>query len=110
MRRIISLVMTTTAEPTQTVRPLQNGGVWIEGRLTLPPEGLTGPLVMGQGWLLEMIRTESGHTRGFFWAPFAIIRDFPELDDLLNVGFADTSRFYKKFRKITGTSPGKCRR
>ena len=83
--------MTTTVEPTQTRRPLQNGGVWIEGRLTLPPEGLTGSMVIGQHWLLEMIRTESGHTRGFFWAPFGIIRDFPEVDDLINghfVGFS----------------------
>jgi len=34
-------------------------------------------------------------------------------DDILDtgqdVGFNDTSRFYKDFRKITGTSPGKCR-
>jgi AraC-like DNA-binding protein len=34
-------------------------------------------------------------------------------DDILDVGqdvgFNDTSRFYHDFRKITGTSPGKCR-
>jgi AraC-like DNA-binding protein len=34
-------------------------------------------------------------------------------DDILDVGqevgFNDTSRFYKDFRKITGSSPGKCR-
>ena len=30
----------------------------------------SGPLVLGQDWLLEMIRTESGRTHGFFWAPF----------------------------------------
>jgi AraC-like DNA-binding protein len=27
-----------------------------------------------------------------------------------DVGFNDTGRFYKDFRKVTGTSPGKCRR
>jgi len=27
-----------------------------------------------------------------------------------DVGFADTGRFYKNFRKITGTSPGRCKR
>ena len=32
------------------------------------------------------------------------------LDTGYDVGFADTSRFYKNFRKITGTSPGKCKR
>jgi AraC-like DNA-binding protein len=34
-------------------------------------------------------------------------------DDILevghDVGFNDTSRFYQDFRKVTGTSPGKCR-
>jgi AraC-like DNA-binding protein len=69
---------------------LENGGLWIEGKLTLPNEGLTGPLVIGQNWLLEMIRTERGHTHGFFWAPFAIVWDFPKLDDIVGghfVGF-----------------------
>jgi AraC-like DNA-binding protein len=27
-----------------------------------------------------------------------------------DVGFRDTGRFYKNFRKVTGTSPGQCRR
>ena len=26
-----------------------------------------------------------------------------------DVGFNDTTRFYKDFKKVTGTSPGKCR-
>src|SRR5262245_32172787 len=185
--------MTTTTEPTQTSVRLEDGSVWIEGQLIRQPEGLTGPLVMGRDWLLEMIRTKNGHTRVFFWAPFAIVSDFPQVDSILNghfvgfstpsrpprdwlmtsmmfdletssdtygrgsvrllrqrrgqfkadfgltpldyqhrlrvseavnrlsrgegildtgydVGFADTSRFYKNFRKITGTSPGKCKR
>jgi len=135
--------MTTTTEPTQTSRRLENGGVWIEGQLIRPPEGLTGPLVIGRDWLLEMVQTENGHIRVFFWAPFAIVCDFPQVDSILNgrfvgfsvphdlrvteavsrlsrgegildtgydVGFADTGRFYKNFRKITGTSPGRCKR
>jgi AraC-like DNA-binding protein len=64
--------------------------VWIEGQVTPPPKGLTGPMVIGRDWLLEMIRTESGRSRGFFWAPFAIIHSFP-VDDILNgrfVGFS----------------------
>jgi AraC-like DNA-binding protein len=83
--------MATKTEPTQTSRSLEDGSVWIEGQLSRPPEGLTGPLVIGRDWLLEMIRTERGHTRGFFWAPFAIICDIPEIESILNgcfVGFS----------------------
>jgi len=57
--------MTTTTEPTQTSVRLEDGSVWIEGQLIQPPEGLTGPLVMGRDWLLEMIRTKTG-IRVFF--------------------------------------------
>src|SRR5262245_35208195 len=87
--------MTTSTEPPQTTRRLEDGGVWIEGQLIRPPEGLTGPLVIGRDWLLEMIQTESGHTRVFFWAPFAIVCDFPQVDSILNgvvVGFSVLSR------------------
>jgi AraC-like DNA-binding protein len=31
------------------------------------------------------------------------------LDVGYEVGFNDTTRFYEDFRKVTGTSPGKCR-
>ena len=51
---------------------LEHGGIWIEGEVTLPSERATGPLVFGRDWLLEMVRTERGESRGFFWAPFAI--------------------------------------
>ena len=64
--------------------------MWIEGQVTPPPEGLTGPMVIGRNWLLEMVRTESGRSCGFFWAPFAVIHSFP-VDDILNgrfVGFS----------------------
>jgi AraC-like DNA-binding protein len=87
--------MTTTTEPTQTSRRLENDGVWIEGQLIRPPEGLTGPLVIGRDWLLEMVQTENGHIRVFFWAPFAIVCDFPQVDSILNgrfVGFSVPSR------------------
>src|SRR6266853_1682986 len=74
-----------------TTKALANGGYWIEGCLTTPPEGINGPLVFGANWLLEMIRSEDGVTWGFFWAPFAIIRVFPELPIRMNgrfVGFS----------------------
>lgn len=83
--------MTTQVWPRHTCRPLENGGFWIEGVLELPPEGLTRPMVLGQNWLLEMIRTQSGHTRGFYWAPFAIVLELPEIEDMQNgyfVGFS----------------------
>lgn len=71
----------TTAEPT-----------WIEGKLESPPEGMSGPLVFGADWLIEMIRSEAGgSTLGFYWAPFAIIREFPDLSGMWNgrfVGFS----------------------
>jgi len=38
----------------------------------------------------------------------ALSRGKAILDIGYDVGFTDTSRFYKNFRKITGTSPGKC--
>jgi AraC-like DNA-binding protein len=83
--------MAKIVEPTQTIRPLDNSGVWIEGKLEAPPQGVSGPLVIGAGWLLEMLRNEAGTTLGFFWAPFAIIRDFPDLSGMWNgrfVGFS----------------------
>src|SRR5262245_30713360 len=75
----------------QTTRPLRDGGIWIEGRVEAPPEGTTGPMVIGRDWLLEMVQSNNGRTYGFFFAPFAIIRDLPELDRMLNgrfVGFS----------------------
>ena len=73
--------------------------MWIEGQLGMPSEGtagrITGPMVIGRDWLLEMIRTETGRTRGFYWAPFAIVTDFPDLVQILNgyfVGFSLPSK------------------
>jgi AraC-like DNA-binding protein len=66
--------------------------IWIEGKLEALPEGLSGPLVIGAGWLLEMIRSESrGSTLGLYWAPFAIVHNIPYLSDMWNgcfVGFS----------------------
>jgi len=75
----------------QTSTLLENGALWIEGQLGRLPEGISGPLVIGSDWLLEMIRNESGQTYGFFWAPFAIILDFPQLDGMLTARFVGFS-------------------
>jgi len=54
---------------------------WIEGKLGPIPEGISGPLIFGSNWLLEMLRfDDSGHCLGFFWAPFAIVHQLPILD------------------------------
>ena len=61
--------MAKTAEP-----------VWIEGKVEGPPEGISGPLVMGGDWLVEMLRSESRRsTIGFYWAPFAIVHEIPNV-------------------------------
>ena len=76
----------------QSTSPLSNGGIWIEGKLGTAPEGMSGPMVFGPDWLLEMVRGEDGgSTLGLFWAPFAIIRDFPNLDSMGNVRFVGFS-------------------
>jgi AraC-like DNA-binding protein len=83
--------MTTSVEPTQSSRALRDGGMWIEGTLAVPPEGVSGPLVFGADWLLEMLRTQDGHSLGFFWAPFAIVHDFPKVEGIFGgrfVGFS----------------------
>jgi methylphosphotriester-DNA--protein-cysteine methyltransferase len=86
-------------------------------------------MVIGRDWLLEMVQSDNGRTYGFFFAPFAIIRHLPKQhglrvseamgrlcrgEDILEAGydsgFNDTTRFSSAFRRLTGTSPGKCRR
>jgi len=72
----------------------ENGGSWIEGKLDAPPQDLTGPLVFGPDWLLEMVQT-GDRTLGFYWAPFAIIYELPELTGPLRgqfVGFSFPGR------------------
>jgi AraC-like DNA-binding protein len=66
--------------------------VWIEGKLEPLPEGSSGPLVFGAVWLLEMLRSESRRsTIGFYWAPFSIIRDFPDLSGMQDCRFVGYS-------------------
>lgn len=73
--------MATTAEP-----------IWIEGNFESPPEGLTGPLVFGADWLLEMIRIESRRlTIGLYWAPFAIVHVIPGMSDMWGTRFVGFS-------------------
>lgn len=53
---------------------------------------MSGPLVMGGDWLVEMLRSESCHTTiGFYWAPFAIIHKIPNLEYMWNSQFVGFS-------------------
>ena len=73
--------MAKTAEP-----------VWIEGKVEGPPEGISGPLVMGGDWLVEMLRNESRRsTIGFYWAPFAIVHEIPNVHYMWNSQFVGFS-------------------
>jgi AraC-like DNA-binding protein len=81
--------VSSSAKPANGTKALEKGGFWIEGKLESPAEGLTGPLVIGPDWLLEMIRTRD-RTIGFYWARFAIINNFP-LSELLEGQFVGTS-------------------
>jgi AraC-like DNA-binding protein len=84
--------MSADVEPMQSTKALSSGGIWIEGKLGAPPEGVSGPMVFGPDWLLEMLQSEGGgSTLGLFWAPFAIIRDFPNLVSMRNVRFVGFS-------------------
>jgi AraC-like DNA-binding protein len=69
-----------------------SGPIWIEGRLERLPEGASGPLVFGADWLLEMLRSDSCRsTMGFYWAPFSIIRNFPDLSGMADGRFVGYS-------------------
>lgn len=66
--------------------------VWIEGDFEAPPEGLSGPLVIGNDWLIEMLRSEFRRsTIGFYWAPFAIVHEIPNVNDMSNTRFVGFS-------------------
>jgi len=69
---------------------LENG-FWIQGEVEAPPADLSGPLVFGPDWLLEMVRNQHG-SRGFFWSPFAIIDDVPGLNGSMKGQFIGFSR------------------
>ena len=78
--------------------------IWISGEF--PTTSFTQheePFVVGSRSLLEVIHSDYDlRTVGIFYAPFSIFVE--------EVGFNDTSRFYHQFRKLTGSSPAKCRR
>ena len=85
--------MATKVQPERTARAVPNEGVWIEGRLGAPPPDASGPMVFGADWLLEMLRNEeTGAAFGFFWAPFAIIWDFPDLKGMSGAEFVGFSQ------------------
>jgi AraC-like DNA-binding protein len=66
--------------------------IWIQGKVGAPPEELSGPLVTGGNWLVEMLRNESRRsTIGFYWAPFAIVHKIPNLDVMWNSRFVGFS-------------------
>ena len=65
------------------MKTLEGGAVWIEGEMDLPPAGVSessGPIVMGETWMLEMVRFgQSRRTLGLYYAPFGIVNlDLPE--------------------------------
>ena len=57
-----------------------------------PAEGVSGPLVIGAEWLLEMLRNERRRwTVGYYWAPFSIIHEIPEMSSMWNCRFVGFS-------------------
>ena len=66
--------MRKVPEPRQFSKPLGGGAVWIYGDMDTPVEGPKGPLVMGRGWMLEMVRFDKhNHTIGLFLASYGIV-------------------------------------
>ena len=72
--------MRTAAMPTQFIKSLGDGACWIHGVLQTPVTGVQGPMILGAGWMLEMVRVANGaRTLGLFLAPFGIVTfDVPE--------------------------------
>jgi AraC-like DNA-binding protein len=64
----------------QFMEPLKGGGAWIHGEMTMPDPAPSGPMVIGAGWMLEMVRFEDrSQTIGLFLAAFSITNfDIPE--------------------------------
>jgi AraC-like DNA-binding protein len=59
-----------------SLQSLKDGGMWIHGEMDLPPAGVSessGPIVMRESWMLEMVRFKMGRTVGLFYAPFGIV-------------------------------------
>ena len=72
--------MTTAVEPKQFIKTLGGGAVWIYGELDTPQTEMRGPMVIGSGWMLEMVQVDNGRqTLGLFLAPFGIVEfDIPQ--------------------------------
>jgi AraC-like DNA-binding protein len=86
--------MTTAAKPTQFIKQLEDGSFWIQGELSTPPAGIQGPMIIGAGWMLEMVRVNGGkRTFGLFLAPFGIVEfDIPEFREIGKAEFVGLSR------------------
>jgi AraC-like DNA-binding protein len=66
--------MTTAATPTQFIKSLGDDASWVHGQLHTPVTGVQGPMIIGAGWMLEMVRVPNGaRTIGLFLAPFGIV-------------------------------------
>jgi AraC-like DNA-binding protein len=81
----------------QFMEPLKNGGAWIHGEMTMPDPAPSGPLVIGAGWMLEMVHFDDvAQTIGLFLASFSINNfDIPEFASGRHAAF------------VGFTSPGK---
>ncbi|HET9216572.1 MAG TPA: AraC family transcriptional regulator [Terriglobia bacterium] len=86
--------MSASREPTQYVQ-LVDEGAWIHGEMVTPVTGVSGPLIIGSGWMLEMIRPDHGErTLGLFLAPFGIVTfDIPEFSAAGRVRFVGLSSY-----------------
>jgi AraC-like DNA-binding protein len=85
----------TTAPPRQFIKTLGNGAVWIHGELDTPVViEDRGPMVIGAGWLLEMVRVNNGgRTIGLFLAPFGIVKyHVPEFNTTGTADFVGLSQ------------------
>jgi AraC-like DNA-binding protein len=82
----------TATVPYTKITNLKNDMLWIEGSLGDAPE-ITAQLVIGPGWLIEVVQSEESQTSGLFWAPFSIIQtDTPALVGRLKGDFVGFSR------------------
>jgi AraC-like DNA-binding protein len=78
--------------PYTKITNLENGMMWIEGSLGNVPE-IGGPMVIGSGWLLEVLQSDDCRTFGLFWAAFSIVETAtPALAGRLKGEFVGFSR------------------
>jgi AraC-like DNA-binding protein len=82
----------TATAPYTKITNLENGVLWIEGSLGNAPE-VTGQVVIGPGWLLEVLQSDESRMFGLFWAAFSIVQtDTPALLGRLKGDFVGFSR------------------